>query len=132
PSIFDQPHQLTLVLNYRLSNLVVLSSNFTYNSGRPITVPISKYSYGNALSVNNYSQRNAYRMPDYHRLDLSLTFYSQKKPNSRFNSEFIVSIYNVYARKNAYAIYFDNSGHAYKTYILGSMFPSISYILKFE
>ncbi len=132
PSIFDQPHQLTLVLNYRLSNLVVLSSNFTYNTGRPITVPISKYSYGNILSVNNYSQRNAYRMPDYHRLDLSATFYTQKKPNSKFNSEFIFSIYNVYARKNAYAIYFDKNGFAYKTYILGSIFPSISYILKFK
>ena len=132
PSIFDQPHQLTLVLNYRLSNRVVFSSNFTYNTGRPITVPVSKYSYGHALSVNNYSERNAYRMPDYHRLDLSATFYSQKKPNSKFNSEIIVSIYNVYARKNAYAIHFDKNGYAYKTYILGSIFPSISYILKFE
>ena len=132
PSMFDQPHQLTLVLNYRISNLIVLSSNFTYNSGRPITVPISKYSYGSVLSVNNYSKRNSYRMPDYHRLDLSITFYSQKKPNSKFNSEFIFSIYNVYARKNAYAISFDNNGQAYKTYILGTILPSISYIIKFE
>ncbi len=132
PSIFDQPHQLTLVLNYRLSNLVVFSSNFTYNSGRPITIPISKFSYGHAMSVNNYSTRNAYRMPDYHRLDLSLTFFSKKKPNSKFSSEIIISVYNAYARKNAYAVYFDNYGFAYKTYILGTMLPSVSYILKFE
>lgn len=132
PSIFDQPHQLTVMLNYRLSNRIILSSNFTYNSGRPITIPEFKYSYDKYLSILNYSKRNEYRMPDYHRLDLSLTIRSQKKPNRRYNSEVIISLYNVYARKNAYSIYFDNSGTANKTYILGTIFPSISLNLNFE
>ncbi|MCK5781350.1 MAG: TonB-dependent receptor [Flavobacteriales bacterium] len=129
-SSFDQPHQLSVILNWRINNQVVLSSNFTYNTGRPITIPISKYSYGNSLAVKNYSARNEYRMPDYHRLDLSLTISSKKKPNKKFSSEVVVSLFNVYARHNAYEIYFNEYGRGYKTYILGSIVPSVSYNFK--
>ena len=132
PSVFDQPHQLSIVLNKKLSKFVTLSTNFTYNSGRPITIPVSKYSYGPFLSVNNYSSRNEYRIPDYHRLDVSLTFKGPESEKKKYTGEFTLSIYNLYARKNAYAIYFDNQGQAFKTSILGSIFPSMAYNFKIK
>ena len=130
PSVYDQPHQLSVVMNYQLSTQATLSANFTYNSGRPLTIPISKYSYDNVLSVNNYSERNEYRGPDYHRLDISLQLKSKEKPGRKYYGDFILSLYNVYGRKNAYAIYFDNVGQAFKTSILGNIVPSISYNYK--
>ena len=126
-SVFDQPHQLSVVTNIKLSELATLSTNFVYNSGRPLTIPVSKYAYDNVLAVNNYSERNAYRGPDYHRLDLSLTVKNKYDPKKIFKGEMVFSIFNLYARKNAYAIFFNNYGTAYKTSILGSIVPSISY-----
>ena len=131
-SVYDQPHQLSLVLNYKLSKQVTLSTNFTYNTGRPLTIPISKYSYGTILSVNNYSSRNEYRGPDYHRLDVSLEIKSKDKPGKKYTGAFVISLYNVYGRKNAYAIYFDNVGQAFKTAIIGSIVPSLSYNFKIK
>lgn len=130
PSVFDQPHQLALVMNVKLSQQAMLSSNFTYSTGRPITIPVSKYEYGSSMSVNNYSSRNSYRIPDYHRLDLSLTVNSKEVRGKWFSSQWVFSLYNVYARKNAYSIYFNSYGQAYKTSILGSVIPSITYNFK--
>lgn len=130
-SLHDQPHNLSLIFNYKLSKQVTLSSNFSYSTGRPITIPVSKFSYDTYLSVLNYSQRNEFRMPDYHRLDLSLTIKDRPKSNQKFFGEWVISIYNVYGRKNAFTIYFDSRGNAHKVSVLGTVFPSISYNFKF-
>ncbi len=127
PSVFDQPNQLSIVMNWNWSKRVVFSSNITYNSGRPITIPISKYSYDYQLSINNYSLRNQYRSPDYQRVDFSITFKGKKLADKFYTGDLIFSVYNLLARKNAYAIWFDNSGQAFKTAILGTIFPSLSY-----
>ncbi len=127
PSAFDQPHQLSVVTNLQLPRRVEFSSNITYNSGRPITIPISKYSYGGLLSINNYSDRNQYRTPDYMRLDVSLTFNGKEIEGKWYKGDLIFSVYNLLARKNAYAIWFDNTGQAFKTSILATAFPSLTY-----
>lgn len=127
PSTFDQPHQLSVVSNFELGGRSSLSGNITYNSGRPITIPISKYSYGGILSVNNYSERNSYRTPDYLRVDLSLTIKGKHLEDQLFSGDLIFSIFNVLGRKNAYAIWFDNTGQAFKTSVLGAAFPSVTY-----
>ncbi|MCK5278054.1 MAG: TonB-dependent receptor [Cyclobacteriaceae bacterium] len=131
PSIHDQPNNLSLVLNYKTGKRSTLSTNFSYSTGRPITIPISKFSYDAFLSVLNYSERNEYRIPDYHRLDISWSIKDKPVKNKRFIGEWIFSVYNVYGRKNAYAIYFNQYGRAKKLSILGSVFPSISYNFKF-
>ena len=64
PSNFDKPHDLTLIGNYRFSRRFSTSLNFTYSTGRPITLPLAKYYVGNCQRVY-YSDRNAYRVPDY-------------------------------------------------------------------
>ena len=131
PSIHDQPHNISVVLNYKTGKRSTLSANFNYATGRPITIPVSKFTYGPYLSALTYSKRNEYRLPDYHRLDVSWSIKDKKFKNKRFNGEWTFSIYNLYGRKNAYTIYFNQYGNAKKLSILGSVFPSVSYNFKF-
>lgn len=131
PSAFDQPHHLTFIVNHQLGLRTSLSANFTYSTGRPITIPVSKFSYDVYLSVLNYSERNDYRIPDYHRLDVSLTIEDKPKSNKRFRSEWVISVFNLYSRRNAYSISFDRYGLASKLSVLGSVFPSINYSFRF-
>jgi len=130
PSNYDKPHDLTVLMNYQLSRGVKFSANFTYSTGRPVTAPVSKYSIQHILSVQNYSQRNQFRIPDYHRLDISFTFGVGRRKDRKVNDEVIFSVYNIYGRKNAYSVYFNQSGFAYKLSVLGTAFPSISYNFK--
>jgi len=130
PSNYDKPHDFTFLMNYQLSRGVKFSANFTYNTGRPVTAPVSKYSIQHILAVLNYSQRNQFRIPDYHRLDISFTFGVGRRKDRKVTDEFIFSIYNVYGRRNAYSVYFNQSGFAYKLSVLGTVFPSVSYNFK--
>jgi hypothetical protein len=127
PSAFDQPNRINVLASYKLTPRIVASANFNYATGRPITIPISKFSYDGYLAVMNYSERNEYRIPDYHRLDLSLTIKENPASRHRIKSEWMFSIFNVYSRDNAYSITFNRYGTATKLSILGSMFPSITY-----
>ncbi|WP_258105171.1 TonB-dependent receptor [Marinoscillum sp. MHG1-6] len=131
PSIFDQPHNLTVVLNYRARERVSYSANFSYSTGRPITIPVSKYEYDPYLAVLNYSERNEYRIPDYHRLDLSMNIQERKRNSKSYQGEWVISIFNVYGRDNAYSIFFNRYGRAKQLTILGSVFPSVSYKFRF-
>jgi hypothetical protein len=131
PSTFDQPHHFSLILNYQLGIRSSLSANFNYSTGRPITIPVSKFSYAAYLSVLNYSERNDYRLDDYHRLDLSLTIRNKPRSNERLKSEWVISVFNVYGRKNTYSVSFNRFGTASKMSVLGSIFPSVSYNFRF-
>jgi len=131
PSAYDQPHIISLVGAYKVGLRGVLSANFNYSTGRPITIPTSKFSYDVYLSVLNYSKRNEYRIPDYHRLDISYTIKEKPRKTSRYEDEWVFSVYNVYSRNNAYSITFDRYGQARKLSVLGSIFPSITYNFKF-
>src|SRR5690606_18553237 len=71
PSNFDQPHDIMVVANYELSKRVNTSLNTNHSTARPITLPIAKYEYADADRVF-YSGRNAYRIPDYFRVDFSV------------------------------------------------------------
>jgi hypothetical protein len=130
-SSYDKPHNVSLILNYHLGERTVLSANFNYSTGRPITIPVSKFSYDVYLSVLNYSRRNEYRIPDYHRLDLSITFKDRPRKNKRWMGEWVLSVFNVYGRDNAYSIYFSRYGTANKVSVLGTVFPSFSYNFRF-
>jgi hypothetical protein len=134
PSPYDRPHDLTLVAMYDLTPRVSLSANWTIKSGRPLNAPAARYEYGN-LVIPYYTGRNQDRMPTYHRLDLSVTLQGKKKPGRNFRGEWIFSVYNAYARKNADAIYFTQSSNTYNTKAMRtsyfSIFPSVSYHFNF-
>ncbi len=134
PSNFDKPHNLNLVLNWQVRKTMALSINFTYASGRPVTAPTSNFFFGNGVFLN-YSDRNAYRIPDYHRMDVSYTFTRGAVRTSRYKSSFTLSIYNVYARRNAFSVFFrrdiNKASSAYQLAILGSALPAITYNFQF-
>ena len=130
---YDKPHDLSLVLSFDLSDRIRLSSNFVYSSGATATFPTGKYDFG-GTSVPIYSERNGERLPDFHRMDVSMSLKSKNYETKRIKGEWVFGIYNVYNRKNALAINFkeDNTGRSYaeKSSVF-AIVPSITYNLKF-
>lgn len=133
PSNFDKPHDFTAVMEYRFSNFLKFSSIFNYSTGRPVTYPTAKFLHLDQ-DIAFYDTRNQNRILDYHRLDMSLTF-SFNTDRKLLDGEWVLSVYNVYARRNAFSIFFDdlpnNPPQAYKLTIMGIALPSLSYNVKF-
>ena len=132
---YDRPHDLSAVINYQLNDRMNISANWVYSSGQPVTFPIGRYeSEGKIVPV--YSDRNDYRLPDYHRLDLSLTIESKDKPGRKWEGEWNFSLYNAYGQKNTWAMNFVQDEQdpyktvAEKTYLF-SVIPSVTYNFKF-
>jgi len=94
-----------VVLNVPISKRWSVSANWVYASGTPVTFPTGRAVIGGKV-VPIYSDRNAYRYQDYHRLDLSITFASKAKPGRKFAWDINVSCYNVYNRHNTWSINF--------------------------
>ena len=115
PANFDIPHALNVILNYHLSRRITFSSIVTYQTGKPITYPISVY-YINGIPQLDYSKRNAYRIPDYFRSDVSLTIEGNLKRRKLLHSSIILSLYNLTGRANPYSVYFKNSLGLIKSY----------------
>lgn len=140
PSVYDIPHDLAAVLNYKLSKRWRFSGNFVFLSGRPITLPEQKYEIrGN--QVVYYSDRNKYRMPPYNRLDVSITLDENLRKKRGWKGSWTFSIYNVYGRNNPYSVFYrkdatvqgtvSNPYSIYELSIIGVPVPSITYNFKF-
>ncbi len=134
PARQDRIHDLAIVLMYEITPRVKLSGNWVFNTGDAVTFPSGKYVI-DGLTVPYYTERNGYRMPNYHRMDLGLTIDNKKK-HERFESSWNFSIYNLYARENAYSITFrenaNNPGQqeAVRT-ALFKIVPSVTYNFTF-
>jgi hypothetical protein len=129
----DRTHDISIVAMYKLNQRWNISGNWVYNTGNAVSFPSGKYK-SDGRTVYYYSERNGYRMPAYHRLDLSATV--QLKQTKRFSSELAFGVYNAYARNNAFIITFrDNKTDPDKTEAvrttLFSAVPFISYNFKF-
>ncbi|HHZ65416.1 MAG TPA: TonB-dependent receptor [Flavobacteriales bacterium] len=107
PVRHDRIHDISIVSSYTLSPNWKIAATWVYSTGNAITFPAGKYEYGGQV-VSYYTERNGYRMPDYHRMDISATFERNRK-GKNFQSSWSFSIYNVYARQNAYSIRFQQS-----------------------
>jgi hypothetical protein len=105
PSSLDKPHDITIMGTWHINRRVRLSGNFNYSTGRSVTLPELKYSF-NKQTIIQYSDRNKYRLPDYHRLDLSLSVDESLKRRKFWRGSWTFSILNVYAQKNIYSIYY--------------------------
>jgi ferric enterobactin receptor len=135
PANYDKPHTLNVLATHRPTAWFSLSLNFTYSTGRPTTQP-SAIARVAGIAVPIYLDRNQQRIPDYHRLDFSMTFEQNALKRKRKNeSSWVFSIYNVYARKNAYSVFYKlspaSATDAYKLSIFGTAFPSLTYNFKF-
>ena len=133
PAKHDRTHDLSIVAIFRLNDKWDLSSSWVYSTGNAVTFPSGKYEI-DGTTVPAYTNRNGYRMPDYHRLDLGATYKIKKK--ERFESSLSFSLYNTYGHRNAYSISFrENENDPSKTEAVRmSLFqfvPSITYNFKF-
>jgi hypothetical protein len=132
-SNFDKPHDINAVLNYKFTKRYSMSTNFVYQTGRPITYPTGTYTYGNA-EYTLYSDRNKFRIPDYYRLDIGINIEGTHKTKKLAHGFWNLSIYNVLGRNNPYSVYFittDGQIKAYKTSVFSIPVPTITYNFKF-
>ena len=104
-SNFDRPINLSLVGNYELNKRLSVSANWVYFHGLPFTAPTGKMTYGNVI-IPTYTGRNGDRLPEYHRLDLSISLEPRKNQNRKLQGTWVLSVYNLYGRKNAAFISF--------------------------
>lgn len=158
PYVYDRPHDLSVVANYKLNNKVSFSGTWEYRSGRRMTMGAACYDsnilknsaelktkpkhwesdlYRHVLSewsyetATIYGTKNNYKLPDFHKLCINAHFTKQKKRGTRI---FTIGINNVYNQKNAYNIYYetnDDGTISLKKMTLFPIMPSFSYCFKF-
>ena len=131
---YDRTHDISLTGTYEWNKKCQFSSNVVFQTGRPVTYPNGQYTYED-LSIATYSNRNKDRLPAYHRLDVSATYTPNYKPDNRWKSEWVFGIYNVYNRRNAASISFNQNidtgfNEATRVSIFG-IIPSVTYNFKF-
>lgn len=133
PANFDKPHDFSFVGNYKLTKRFSLSANFVYQTGRPVTFPIGKYTFNGADYVF-YSDRNKFRIPDYYRLDVSFNVEGNHRIKKFAHSFWNVSVYNVLGRNNPYSVFFvteNGEVKAYQSSIFSIPIPTITYNFRF-
>lgn len=135
---YDRPNNVSLVLMYEPNKRWQFSTNFVYITGTPNTFPNARFELqGYTQGYNTTNLRNNFRNTPYHRLDLSATYNFKKNDSRRWQSSIVFSVYNAYARRNAFAIYFQASPanqvetQAIRYSIVGSVIPAVTYNFKF-
>ena len=143
PSRFDQTHNFSLAAFYELNKRWTFSASWVFNSGTPTTFPTSRYyQQGYLVPQNASNSRNNVRLPDYHRLDISATLNGKDKPEKRWKSQWVFSVYNLYNRRNPFDIFFRQqqirptagqpiTSEAIRLSVIGSFVPSVSYNFNF-
>lgn len=132
PFTYDRRHDLSIVYNYHLRKDLTLSTTWIFQTGHAATLAQGKYQIpnynyvpsiynGESSEIHIYTERNGYRMPNYHRLDLGIT---RTKPKPKGTAIWSLTAYNVYNRQNAYYLYFKDKDGQLKLY-QQSIFPII-------
>jgi outer membrane receptor for ferrienterochelin and colicin len=135
PAPYDKPHDLNLVVNFDLLPRISIGLAWVYMTGQAVTFPEARFEYGGTI-IPVYSSRNAYRLPDYHRLDISFNWKLKPKKERKYRQSLNFSIYNVYNRKNTWVVNFENdpdvpnATYAEKTYLFGIL-PTLTYNFNF-
>jgi hypothetical protein len=132
PSNYDRPHVLNLIWNYHLSRRFTFSSNLVYMTGRPVTFPSSLYLVDDQVYID-YDSKNQVRVPDYFRIDASLTIEGNLKANKRFHSTWSFNVYNVLGRNNPQSIFFEPVEHylnGYSFSVIGVPIFTVSWNIK--
>ena len=126
---YDKTHDLSVTSNYELNKKWSLSANFLFQTGQPITYPNAQYKFS-GFSIPNFEARNSSRLPAYHRLDFSAVYSPKNKLG-----QWVFGVYNIYNRKNAASIRFQENlesgnNEALRLTIFG-IIPSVTYNFKF-
>ena len=148
PAKYDRRHDLSLVVSHKFSEKIDLSGTWVYSTGDCATLGLQNYHdlgfydesvYYDESGLSYIDQRNNYRKPAYHRLDLGVNFHKKKKYGTR---TWNISIYNVYNRNNPFFIYPGDKGVILPNGVYSSkkvlkqisifpIIPSITYIYSF-
>jgi outer membrane receptor for monomeric catechols len=146
PAFYDRPHNVCIYLSYTAGKHWAVSANWLYMTGGAITTPIGFF-YNNGYSIPIYGDRNNSRLPDYHRLDLSVK-WTISKPEKKYQHALILTLYNAYGRLNPFSVNFnkiqDGNGNIVvpsnldgnyqlipTTISVAGMIPSLNYQFKF-
>jgi hypothetical protein len=133
PSNWDKPNAFNFTGNYKFTHRYSVSLDVAYSTGRPITLPIAQYEYAGSERVF-YSDRNAYRIPDYFRSDFSLNIEGNHKIHQKTHNSWTIGVYNLTGRANAYSTFFTEQGgtiSGYKLSIFATPIPFINYNIRF-
>jgi hypothetical protein len=142
PSNHDRRNVVNVQAAYDMNDKWVFGGSFTYSTGRPLTLPAGKYEYGD-YNPDVITDRNGYRLPPFHRLDLSVTLNPRKNANRKWKGQWVFSVYNAYNRKNPFTIYTrtkqDKDGNVIgdgrekeaRLIYLFPVLPSVTYNFKF-
>ena len=141
PYRYDRRHDISVVAIYELSKKINISSTWVYGTGNAVTLPKSRYgatenyssqNYTYINSVEQYGDRNSYRMSPYHRMDIGINFIKNKNKRTRTWS---IGAYNTYANNNPFFVYFDTdfdtNTRVLKQVSLFPLIPYVTYSLKF-
>jgi outer membrane receptor protein involved in Fe transport len=133
PANFDKPHIASLVANYRFNQRVSISLTSTYSTGRPVTYPIGVFTMGGSSRVY-YSERNAFRIPDFFRTDASMLIENSHNLRKKVHTSWTFGIYNITGRNNPYSVYFvvnNRQIRGYQLSVFASSIPFATLNLKF-
>ncbi|MGI9543369.1 MAG: TonB-dependent receptor plug domain-containing protein, partial [Cyclobacteriaceae bacterium] len=133
PSNFDQPHNVSLISNYKANRRINFSLNATYHTGRPTTLPFAQYELnGNVIPF--FTERNQFRIPYYLRFDLALNLEGNHRVDKLAHGSWSLSVYNLLGRNNAFSVFSEGGSGGVKVYqlsIFSQPIPTISYRFKF-
>jgi hypothetical protein len=140
PSSFDKPHNIVVNANLHLTRRWRVAALFNYNTGKPITLPELKYEFDGRQYIY-YSDRNKYRLPDYHRLDIAVTFDETLRLKQKWKGSWTFSIINLYGQKNPYSVFYKSTSqlesqfyqkfNLYKMFIIERPIPTFTYNFTF-
>ena len=139
----DRRNNLNIVATYEYNDKWTFGGNFTYGTGRPITLPAGSYQYGDGYIPDIITERNGFRLRDFHRMDLSATLTPRKNVGKKYETSWVFSLYNAYSRKNPFSVYtrvqMDDDGNVIgdgtqkeaRLIYLFPILPSVTYNISF-
>ena len=133
PSNYDQPHNLSVITNYKFNRRVNMTLNFTYHTGRPTTLPIAQYDFQGQV-VPFFTDRNQYRIPDYIRFDFAINLEGNHKVDKLAHGSWSFSVYNLLGRDNAFSVFTESTNgklQVFKLSVFAQPIPTITYNFKF-
>jgi hypothetical protein len=134
PANFDKPHNASFVANYKFTQRFSVSLTSTYSTGRPITLPIGTFNMGGAQRVL-FSDRNAFRIPDFFRTDVSMTLEGNHNVKQKFHTSWTLGIYNLTGRDNPYSVYYvleNGKINGYQLSVFATAIPFVSFNIRFQ
>ncbi len=139
----DRRHSFNMLATYDYNDKWSFGGSFTYGTGKPTTVPSGTYQWGDGYIADVITERNGYRLPAFHRLDLSATLTPRKNKGKKYETSWVFALYNAYSRKNPFSLYTrvqqnddgdivgDGTSKEARMIYLFPLLPSVTYNIKF-